>query len=152
VQKTTESRRLKSNITNSAQLKEHLAALELANSKVSQRLVRAGDLATNQQYFYKIESETGVKLTDLRPGSGPIQPVGKGAVAKALYPSVPYACSVQGTYGQILDFLRKLEEGEHFQRILSANVSLSGGSSDDAASAADPMLTLVISIEFLGQS
>lgn len=151
-QKTTESRRLKSNITNSAQLKEHLAALESANAKVAQRLVRAGDLAGNQQYFYKIEAETGVKLTDLRPGGNPASAAAKGPVAKTLYTSVPYSCAVQGTYTQLLDFLSKLEAGEHFQRILSANVSLGGGSADDAAGSADPVLTLVIAVEFLGQS
>ena len=67
-QKTTESRRLKGNVTNSISLKDHVAALEEANRKVEQRLVQATDLAKNQQYFYKIEAETGVKLTDLRPG------------------------------------------------------------------------------------
>jgi hypothetical protein len=64
---------------------------------------------------------------------------------------VPYACTVQGTYDQLLNFLRRLERGEHFQRIKSANVSLAGGSGDDA-SANDPTLSLTIAIEFLGQS
>jgi hypothetical protein len=150
-QKTAESRRLKANITNSVQLKEHVAALEAGNAKVTQRLVRAGDLATNQQYFYKIESETGVKLTDLRPGASVGGAAGKATPAKGLYSPVPYSCAVQGTYSQLLDFLQKIENGEHFQRILSANVSLNGSSPEDAVSA-DPILTLVIAIEFLGQS
>lgn len=150
--RTSESRRLKTNITNSASLKEHVAFLEDANGKVQQRLVLAADLAKNQQYFYKIEADTGVKLTDLRPGGATGSIAAKPAAsAKKHYSAVPYTCTVQGTYSQLLAFLRKLEQGDHFPRILSATVSMSGGGEDDAA-AADPVLSLAIGIELLGQS
>lgn len=150
-EKMSESRRLKANIANAASLKDHVATLEEANRKVEGRLMRAADLAKNQQYFYKIEAETGVKLTDLRPGASLAKPKAPGA-AKKLYSSVPYTCGVQGTYEQLLAFLRRLEEGEHFQRITNASVSMGGsGSADDAASA-DPILSLSIGIEFLGES
>lgn len=148
-QKSSESRCLKSNISNSLQLKEQLAVLQKANARIDERLVRSGDLAKNQQYFYKIESETGVKLVDLRPTGGTAP--SKITAAKTQYMVVPYSCTVQGTYEQLLAFLRKLEMGEHFQRILTATVSSAGGAGDDAASA-DPVLSLAISIEFLGQS
>lgn len=152
-ERTTESRRLKANISNSLSLKEHVAALEDANGKVEQRLVRAADLAKNQQYFYKIETDTGVKLTDLRPGGTVNSGSAKvTAGAKKHYSSVPYSCTVQGTYSQLLAFLRKLEQGEHFPRILSATVSLGSGGGEDDAAPADPVLSLSIGIEFLGQS
>ncbi len=152
-QRTTESRRLKANITNGTTLKDHVAALEDANAKIEQRLVRAADLARNQQYFYKIEADTGVKLMDLRPGST-TTPGGRPAATgpKKQYSSVPYSCTVQGTYAQLLAFLRKLEQGEHFPRILSASVSMSGGGGEDTASEADPILSLTVGIELLGQS
>jgi hypothetical protein len=151
--RTAESRRLRANITNSASLKEHVAALEEANRKVDQRLVRLADLAKNQQYFYKIEAETGVKLTDLRPGSVSNSTAAKPVAGiKKHYSSVPYSCSVQGTYNQLLAFLRKVQGGEHFQRILTATVSMAGSSGEDEAAAADPVLSLTINIEFLGQS
>jgi hypothetical protein len=153
-QRTTESRRLKANISNSTALKEHVAALEDANAKVNQRLVRSADLAKNQQYFYKIEADTGVKLADLRPG-GAAAPGARPAAAagpKKHFSTVPYTCTVQGTYSQLLAFLRKLEQGEHFPRILSASVSVSGGGGEDTASEADPVLSLTIGIELLGQS
>ncbi len=154
-QRTTESRRLKSNITNAALLKDHVAALVDANAKVDQRLVRSADLARNQQYFYKIEADTGVKLTDLRPGSGPAAGPARPAVGavKKHYSTVPYTCTVQGTYSQLLAFLRKLEQGEHFPRILNATVNAGAGAGgEDTASEADPVLSLSIGIEFLGQS
>jgi len=150
-QKTTENRRLKGNVANSAQLKDQVDALEDASAKIAQRLMRAADLAKNQQYFYKIESETGVKLADLRPGATAAPAAGKAA-PKTLYSSVPYTCTVRGTYPQLLDFLRKLERGEHFQRIKTATISLGGGTGEDDASSADPTLSLIIAVEFLGQS
>ncbi len=151
-ERTTESRRLKTNITHAVTLKDHVAALEDANAKVEQRLVRAADLAKNQQYFYKIEADTGVKLMDLRPG-GTSAPGGRPAAAglKKHYSAVPYSCTVQGTYAQLLAFLRKLEQGEHFPRISSASVSISSGGGD-TASEADPVLSLTIAIELLGQA
>jgi Tfp pilus assembly protein PilO len=152
-QKNTEARKLKTNIANSAQLKEQLELLQAANEKVVQRLMRESDLAANQQYFYKIESETGIKLTDLRPGGASSQTQARGTAVKPLYPPVPYTCAIQGNYTQILQFLRKLENGEHFVRILSANLGLAGGgASGESANTADPALTLVLSVEFLGKS
>jgi hypothetical protein len=151
-QKTSEARRLKTNINNSTQLNEHVELLRTANKKISQRLMRESDLAANQQYFYRIESETGTKITDLQPGTNVSQPKGRGAAAKLLYPPVPYTCAVQGSYGQILRFLQRLESGDHFVRIVSANVGLAGGTSDGASGSADPLLTLVVAVEFLGQS
>jgi hypothetical protein len=151
-QKTSEARRIKTNINNSAQLGEHVELLRTANEKIGQRLMRESDLATNQQYFYKIEAETGIKITDLQPGGAVGQVRGKGASVKLLYPPVPYTCAVQGNYGQILQFLRKLESGDHFMRVTSATISLAGGASDGAAVSADPLLTLVLAVEFLGQS
>jgi Tfp pilus assembly protein PilO len=148
--KTEESRRLRANISNAAQLKEHFDALNEANQAVSGRLMNAADLAKNQQYFYKIEADAGVKLTDLRPGSAAVLPGGKPA-PKTFYATVPYASTVDGTYEQLLSFLRKLEAGEHFQRIVSANVML-GGQGAEEAGAIDPILSLTIAVEFLGRS
>jgi hypothetical protein len=151
--KNTEARKLKTNIANSTGLEEQLKLLRAANGKVVERLMLESDLATNQQYFYKIESETGVKLTDLRPGGVGSQPQGRGVAAKPLYPPVSYTCSVQGSYHQIILFLRRLEDGDHFARILSANLSLAGGNVADAATnLADPSLTLILTVEFLGKS
>jgi hypothetical protein len=150
--KTNESRRLRGNIINSAQLTEHLETLVLANAAVDKRLMRAADLATNQQYFYKIESESGVKITDLRPGSSSPQTTGQSVNVKGSYAAVPYTCAVQGTYSQLLNFLRKLENGEHFQRIVSTNASIAGGGGDEVDNLVDPVITLVISIEFLGRT
>lgn len=147
--KTSESRALKANIVNAASLKEHLEKLKVANELVSSRLMKAGDLAKSQQYFYKMETDSGVKLMDLRPLSNTTGPA--KTATKSVYSPVSYSCTVQGTYQQLLAFLGGLESGDHFSRILSANVSLVGSGAESAA-LSDPALTMMISIEFLGQS
>ena len=147
--KTSESGTLKADILNSTSLREHLGKLKIANNLVSSRLMKLGDLAKSQQYFYKMETDSGVKLMDLRPLSNATS-LTKNA-AKSEYSAVSYSCTVQGTYQQLLVFLGKLESGDHFSRILSANVSLVGSGSEGAVMP-DPALTMMISIDFLGQS
>ena len=152
-ERASESQRLKSNIAHSASLKDDVAALEEANKKIADRLVRPADVAKNQQYFYKIEADTGVKLMDLRSGAA-TAPSGKPAPGpKKLYTPVAYSCTVQGTYTQLLTFLRKLDEGEHFSRVLNASISTTGPQSGTGESdVADPVLTMVVSLELFGQS
>jgi hypothetical protein len=65
-QRTAEGQRLSQNLRNSSQLKEHHDALVLANAEIDKRAVGLSGLATNLAYFYRLESETGIKLLDLR--------------------------------------------------------------------------------------
>jgi hypothetical protein len=65
-ERTTVGNRLKLNVVNSAQLAEQRAAVVAANAAVSARLIRPAELANNQQFFYRIESETGTRYKDLK--------------------------------------------------------------------------------------
>ena len=47
---------------------EQYSALTTATKELESRLVRSTERARNQQYFYEIESEAGVKETSLQPG------------------------------------------------------------------------------------
>lgn len=127
------------NIKNSAQLKEQTDALLAANRKVDGRLMRASQQGVNTQYFYKLERETGVKLVSF--AQAPTAPPAKGS--KAAYVPVGFSVSVQGTLPQVLDFLRQLEEGTHFVRVLTATCSA------NAANRNFP-LTLTLSLQMLG--
>lgn len=137
-QRTGEGERLKTNIKHSLLLKEQYDALAAANREVGVRAVRLGALATNLQYFYRIEAETGAKLVDLRQlAPAPV----KGPAPK--YLRIPYSLSVQGDYAKVLTFLRRLETGTHFCRINSATFApVTNGEPND--------VTLVLSIELLG--
>lgn len=110
---------LAANIEDSQQLKEQHSTLVTANKTIANRMIFVGQLAENLQYFYRLESDTGAKLTDLR--QIPWSPPGRNA-AKMFYTPVSFVVSAQGTYGQIIDLLRKLESGEHYCRVLTCNI------------------------------
>lgn len=137
--KTAEADRYATNIKNSTQLKEQTDALAAANKEVDSRIIRAGQLATNYQYFYKIVAESGVKLIDQRQGS-----IGAGAkTGKNSYIPVNFSVSVMGDMSQIMQFLALLESGARYSRVLTATCTVPG---NDRAAA----LTLNLSLELLG--
>ena len=102
-------------------------------------IVRAGQVGANMQFFYQLESETGVKLKDLRPAA--VAPPAKGA--KSPFVPVGFSLSADGSYVQLLNLLRRIESGPRYARIVSA--SLSGSLSDRRSP-----LTLSLSVELLG--
>jgi hypothetical protein len=138
-QKSAEAERYALNIKYSAQLKEQLEALVAANKNVEGRLARASQQGVNTQYFYKLERETGVKLVSF--GQSPSAPPVKGS--KAAFMPVVFNVGVQGSLPQILDFVRQLEGGTHYVRVLTANCNI-------ANTARSGPLTLSLTIELLG--
>lgn len=136
-QRTSEGNRLSDNVRYGAQLKEQVERLAAANVEIDNRAVRLADLATNLAYFYGLESETGIKLLDLRQLT-PTPPARGAQAPKHL--RVPFAVSVQGEYPKVMNFLRRLETGAHFARVNSASLTLT--------TSAD--MTLTLSVELLG--
>ncbi|HEY0946569.1 MAG TPA: hypothetical protein VGD81_14925 [Opitutaceae bacterium] len=152
-QRTTEGERLKNNIKYSALLDDQLAALMAANRDIQERSVRPVERAKNYQYFYKMEADTGVKLLDLRqmelPAAGGARPGTPPKGPKPTYVGVPYSVAVQGTYPQVLNFLRRLESGLHFCRLLNASVSTARNQNETTDSGPTP-ITLSLTLELLG--
>lgn len=128
---SAETRRYRANIANAAQLQEQLDFLVRANLAVKDRTLIVGGLAQNLQYFYRLEAETGVKYLDLRPGG---KPAGKG-----LYVPVNQVVTITGSFGQVMKFLRTIEQGDYFCRVNSAVIS---GSADTA--------TINLNLDLLG--
>jgi hypothetical protein len=137
-QKSAEGQRLAANLQNSAQLTEQYAAIAQAGKEIESRLIKASELAKNLGYFYKLEADTATKLIELRPL--PLAPV-KGA--KSTYVPVIYSVAVQGDYTQLLEFLRRLEHGAHYCRIVVSAIS---GTSNERGP-----LRLSLTVELLGQ-
>jgi hypothetical protein len=138
-QKSTESARISANLKNAAQLKEQFDALMASEKEIESRLIRASQLTTNNQYFYKLESETGVKLLDLR--SAGLTAAQKKDPPKGYIP-LGFSVSVQGDYSQLMKFLRQLENGSHYCRVLTATCN--------ANPERDAPLTLSLTLELLG--
>lgn len=135
--KTAEAQRYSNNLTNAAQLTEQFDALLAANKGIEGRLVHASQLGINQQYFYKLEADFGVKLTDVHQTLGRAQP----ATGKAGFVPIGFTVSVQGDFRSVLGFLQEVERGAHLCRVLSATCTGTRGG---------PVM-LAISLEFLGQ-
>lgn len=138
-EKMAEGERLSLNNKFADKLSEQYEALVGANKTVDTGITIAGQMGKNTQYFYTLESETGVKLVEFRPQA--IAAPAKGA--KATFTPVGFNVSTQGTLPQILDFLRRLEGGSRYARILTASVS--GNVTNRKAP-----LTLSLSVELLG--
>ncbi len=139
IQKTAMAERYALNIKNSVQLKEQADALAAANKELDSRIIRASQLGSNTQYFYKLQSDTGVKLIEFRQTTVVIPPT----KAKTTYSPIVFNVAVQGTLSQVMNFLRQLESGTHYCRVLTANCS-------GNASARNQPLTLSLNLEMLG--
>jgi hypothetical protein len=129
------------NIEDSHQLKEQYSALVQANEAIANRMIHVGQIAENYQYFYRLESATGTKLAG-DPRQIAWVPPAKTA-PKTSYTPVGFTVAAQGTYVQLIDFIRRLENGEHYCRIISCNLR-------PVAEQRSSQLTLSLSIELMG--
>ncbi|HYC69932.1 MAG TPA: hypothetical protein VEB66_01920 [Opitutaceae bacterium] len=142
--KADEAAKMQANITNSAGLAEQTEKMREAAKEVEARLVRRSQLAINLQYFYKMESDSGVKILDVRQG----EPGQARNAPRTTYTGIPYNVSVQGTFAQTLSFLKRLENGRHFCRFMTVTYTKAGSS--DRAGGGD-LMNLSINLELLGQ-
>jgi hypothetical protein len=143
-QKATLSDRLAANLKYGKDLPEQYQQFMDYNKAIDSRLVSARDLLGNGQYFYSLESVTGIKI-------GFSQITNAAQIKKAPNASfVPVAFNVnaQGTYPQLLDFLTRLENGLHFCRVLNARCAKATGG---AAVNNPDLLSLTLTLELLGQ-
>lgn len=111
-QASTEGRRLAANLSNAAQLQQQYDALKAATKTIESRLIRASDLGTNSQFFFKLESETGVKGDPHQGGRAP----GKGGT----FVPISFSVNVQGDFAGVMHYLNALENGPHYCRVISA--------------------------------
>lgn len=143
-QKEQKGQRILDERSKGANLSEQYERLTKEVKDLESRLVVSSERARNQQYFYRIESETGVTEVNLQPSTGGTM---SGKKRKSTYTKVGFDVTVKGDFRQILGFLRRLENGRHFYRLLTASVTRRGvrGGPD-----ATNTLTLTLKLVFLG--
>lgn len=112
------------NVTNFASLPEQTEAVQHAVKDIEGRLIHASQLAINLQYFYRLESETGVKMTEVHQGNTTAPRPGSG---KAAYTATSFAVNIQGTYKQVLDFIHRVENGQRIARFSSVSFTKASG-------------------------
>jgi hypothetical protein len=97
--------------------------------KLDSRLFDPLELATNYNYFFKIESDTGVRLSGLKQleytdeDKGKIKKNRMPKPVKESYEKIRYHMNATGEYGQLVNFMRKLEGGPSFYRLEKFKVS-----------------------------
>jgi hypothetical protein len=128
-----EVKRYSSIIGNASQLQEQTDFLIKANQAIKDRTLSAESLAINLQYFYKLESEIGVKYLDLRPAGRSSNAVGSP------YLTLNYIVTIQGSFDQILTYLKHIERGIYFARVNTTSITGSGST-----------VTASLNIDFLG--
>jgi Tfp pilus assembly protein PilO len=145
--KEKEARRFEQNVRHLAGLAEATRQVQDAGRQFESRLVRAGQLASNLQIFYRLENETGVRLLDVRqqsiPAPRPNQP--RGA-----YVPVPFTVSIQGTFQEVFDFLRRVETGSHFVRFNQVTFNKAEANASGRGSASASLMTVTFGLELLG--
>ena len=111
----------RANVVNASQLQQQVDFLVQAKAAIAKRAFRTESLPLNLQYFYKLETDVGVKYLNLNP-------TGRAAAASKSGGYIPlnFSVSVQGSFHQIITYLRCLEQGAYFCRINSASVLSSG--------------------------
>jgi hypothetical protein len=140
-EKSQQGQLIQANLEDARQLIEQHAAIVAANQMIANRMIRVGQLAENMQYFYKLENDTGTKLTDPRQLAWAPPP--KNA-PKTSYTPVSFAITAQGNYAQIMDLLRRLENGEHYCRVNTCNIHPASETQRGSA------LIITISLDLLG--
>lgn len=128
----------RANIANSSQLQQQVDFLAQAKEAIAKRAFGAESLPLNLQYFYKLETDVGIKYLTLNPTARAVASSAKSATSTSYIP-LNFSVSVQGSFHQIITYLRCLEQGAYFCRINSASI-LSSGS----------IVTLSLDLDLLG--
>lgn len=147
--KTSEARRLEANLKNAVRLRDHVEAMAEASARIDERLVRAGDLATNLGYFYQLVKDAGVRALEVKQNPLPT-PKDKEKKPSGAYLAVPYTVIVKGDYAQLVSFLRSLENGRYFCRVNNAIVDAGKQASPGEASEENGELRLTLSLDLEG--
>jgi hypothetical protein len=138
----TQGERIQGEIHNATDLVAQYTTLTAATKELESRLVRASERARNQQYFYEIESETGVREVSLQPAS-----TDPKKIANSFCYGIGYTITVEGNFRQLLNFVGRLESGQHFYRLISTSASRRG---DRNASGSGSVISLTLNLELLG--
>lgn len=137
-----EGKKTERNVRNAKDLEKHIAAMQSGLVQLEAKLARVDDVSGSQEYFYGLEGASGVRVTVLRPLG-----LSKGNAATSYQPT-GFNVVVEGEYGQLIAFLRSLENGSRLYRLVDFAVQrASGGSSTD--SAAKPRGVLTINLQLL---
>jgi Tfp pilus assembly protein PilO len=126
------------NVVAGATLGDHLAEMRERFAALDARVVQPSELATNMNYFYQLESDTGVSLIDLRQNVTAEKPAPKTQLV-----GIGYSISLAGSYAQVIGYLNELETGTRLYRLRNFNIQRGRELNQSA-------VTLGLNLELLG--
>jgi len=112
---------LKRNLHNGSKIKDNLEIAKEYTSLMSERVVTQ-NLAEIHDIFYTLESETGVVLTDFQHPQALLEPI-KLKLSKLEYQPLTMAVTVDGTFKNVLKFIRSLEQYPVIYRYSGLNIT-----------------------------
>lgn len=142
--------RILKNLKNASDLEADLKELHEYKAEIDKRLFLPEDLAANQRYFYQIESAAGVHLTNIQQIIKPL-PTGKRnkkarmLAQRSVYQEIIYDMGIQGTYTNVLKFLRAIEGGNAFAVLDGFSLVSAKGASEE------PEVSMRVTINVLGK-
>lgn len=118
---------LQANISAAGQLDAQTKALAEINKSIEAGVLKAGALAENQQFFYRLEAATDVRLQDFRQQAVPAPAKGSPAPVANAYVPIEFSMNLEGSYEQVLLFMKQLEASTSLGRIAAASISMKEG-------------------------
>ncbi len=147
---TVRHSRILKNLKFAAEIEGDLEEMKAMKVDAESRLFSPEDLATNQRYFYQIESATGVEMLSIQQVIKPL-PEGKQnkkarkKAERSPYQEILYDMNVQGSYSEVLAFLREVEGGAAFAVLDSFSIV------DATSPTGDPEVEMRVSVDVLGR-
>lgn len=142
--------RILKNLKNASDLETDLAELREYKTEIDNRLFLPEDLAANQRYFYQVESATGVHLANIQQIIKPLPTGKKNKKARMLaerseFQEIIYDMGIQGTYTNVLKFLRAIEGGDAFAVLDGFSAVSAKGTNED------PEVSMRVTVNVLGK-
>jgi len=108
--------------------------------------MRSGDVAAYQEYFFKLEKDSDVKIVRLLPTGSTKITATKQPLA---YRPMGFDLTVEGAFANVVRFLRNLESGSKHYRLVSFSVRKGTGAGGGPLGQSN-FVTLVMGLELLG--
>jgi hypothetical protein len=135
------------NIKNAKHLKEDVDEVQDYLDQINDRLFNRDQRAVNINFFYAMEDQLDVRISDISQKSDEDKIYAKGGTRELkLYSTISYEISVDGQFGDILEFLYELHRVDSFIRVVSVQLG-EAGRSGSLAGALQARLRLVVLAE-----
>jgi Tfp pilus assembly protein PilO len=100
-------------LTDNARVTSDTVAVQKALQLIDRNLIVESSMAKNLGYFFQLETLSHVRISQLN------QLVSQPATDGSPFKAIPFSVRANGSYSQIIHFLRELENGPRLLRIRS---------------------------------